>query len=236
MRYNKLFQYEKSGIQKRSVTVTDDLKVETKLIPRFGLPLLVKELSTVVNKNEYKRVNPYKFDTTTDRHVYILYAEPRDNGYEIIRKLIIRQTHKGNFKIPEGTYLYDVLDYFVEIGLLDENYNFIGEVKENIGISTIELVDKDLLISYGFNFPGINRERKQQEKYIKVITPLQECPRGRILHVTHIQDNGTVIGLNANNANDWTRYYIPVSAYEFIDDETLSKLSFGDKRFKQEVL
>jgi hypothetical protein len=235
MRYNKIFQYEKSGVQKRSVTVTDDLRVETKLIPKFGLPLLVKELSSVAIENEYRRINPYKFDTTTDRHVYILYAEPRDNAYEVIRKLIIRQTHKGNFKIPEGTFLYDILDYFAEIGLLDKNYNFIGHVRENIGMSVVELFNVDSLVGLGFKFPWTNDKDSNstsKEKYIKVTIPQEGCPSGRILHITHIQDNGTVIGLNANNSNDWTRYRITVNAYEFIEDEILDNWSVSDKRLK----
>lgn len=154
MRYSKVFKYENKGIHKRDVTVTDDLKVETKLIPKFGLPLLARELSTVAKENEYFRVNPYKFDTDSDRHVYIIYAEPVGNGYEIIKKLIIRKTHKGNIKIPEGTFLYDVLDYFMVSGLLDKDYKFIGHVRENIGMEVIELIDKDTLINLGFKFPA----------------------------------------------------------------------------------
>lgn len=154
MRYNKIFQYEKSGLQRRNVTVTDDLKVETKLIPKFGFSLVVKELSMVAVEGEYRRVNPYKFNTTKDRHVYIEYAEPRESGYEIFEKLIIRKTLGGNFKIPEGTFLYDVLDYFKELKLLDDQYAFIGEVKENIGMEVTELVDKEKLLEQGFTFPA----------------------------------------------------------------------------------
>lgn len=154
MRYNKIFQFEKSGIQKRNVKVTDDLKVETKLIPKYGFPLVAKELSYAAVEGEYRRINPYKFDTTTDRHVYIVYAEPRESGYEITRKLIIRKTQGGNFRIPEGTFLYDVLDYFREIKLLDDHYKFTGEIKENIGMSVIELVDKESLLEQGFTFPA----------------------------------------------------------------------------------
>lgn len=154
VKYNKIFQYEKSGIQRRSVTVSDDSTVETKLIPKFGLPLLVKELSSLVVPGEYKRINPYKFDTTTDRHVYILYAEPRETGYEIIRKLIIRKTNSNNIKIPEGTFLYDVLDYFREIKLLDDQYKFIGNVPDNIGMTIIDVIDKQTLLEQGFKFPS----------------------------------------------------------------------------------
>lgn len=54
--------------------------------------------------------------------------------------------------------------------------------------------------------------------YIKVTVPQPGCPSGRVLHVSHIQDNGTVIGMDARNDDDWTSYYIAKSDYEFIEE------------------
>ena len=56
-----------------------------------------------------------------------------------------------------------------------------------------------------------------EEKYIKVTNPQEGCPRGRVLYVIHIQDNGTAVGLNVKNDNDWTKYYVPNDEYEFVE-------------------
>lgn len=61
--------------------------------------------------------------------------------------------------------------------------------------------------------------KMDKEKYIKVTKPQEGCPSGRVLSVINIQDDGTIIGMNADNENDWTRYYIPSDAYEFIVGE-----------------
>ncbi|GEM_PF-6342436 len=153
MKYNKLFRYEKGGFQKRSVVVDNRWNVETSMLPKTVIPLLAKELSLIGKGSNYKRVNPYKFDNVTNRHVYIEYAEPTLNGYEIMKKMILRCSNKGNFKVPKNTFLFDLLDYFAEIGLLDDEYNFIGKLDIDLNFQVVELHTEEELLSKGFKFP-----------------------------------------------------------------------------------
>lgn len=154
MRYNKLFRYEKGGVQKRLVIVDNNFKVETGMLPKAVLPLLAKELSEICKKSSYKRVNPYRFDNTTSRHVHIEYAEPSLYGYEILNKMVLRFSHKGNFKVPKDTFIFDLVDYFVEIGLLDSNYSFIGNLDSEDNFHVADIVTQDELLEKGFKFPA----------------------------------------------------------------------------------
>lgn len=53
-------------------------------------------------------------------------------------------------------------------------------------------------------------------RFVKVTVPNEGCPKGRVIVVHHIQDNGTIYGMNAEDDKDWTSYYIPKGEYEFI--------------------
>lgn len=154
MKYNKLFRYEKGGFQKRSIIVDNAWNIETSMLPKTVLPLLAKELSEVGKNSNYKRVNPFRFDSVTSKHVYIEYAEPTLHGYELKRKMVLRCSNKGNFKVPKDTFLFDLLDYFVEVQLLDKDYNFIGQLNTDQEFQVVELFSQEELLSKGFKFPA----------------------------------------------------------------------------------
>ena len=154
--YNKIFRSENSGFHNRFITVSTDYKVETSMLPLSILPLLAKELSDVAKVVHYQRINPFRFDTTSNKHVYIEYGSPNKCGYEIIRKQIIRKSNKGNFKIPSETFLFDLIDYFVEIELLDKDYNFISNWEANFKV--IDNHTAESLLSKGFKFPQLEKE------------------------------------------------------------------------------
>lgn len=153
--YNKLLQYKNKGQHKSYVGVDKDYNIVTGFISRQLLPLFAKEMANLVNDYTYIRTNPYRFDIHSDRHIYIEYAEPRNGYYELHRKMIVKKSHAGNFKIPKDVFLFDVLDYLVSTGMLDKDYNFIGKINEKtLDAEIIPLVDEEQLESEGFIFPN----------------------------------------------------------------------------------
>lgn len=121
--------------------------------------VLARELVYVANKQTYKRVCPFKFETI-DNYVYICFAEKSTDqfgkvNYVIKKRKLLKYSNSGNVKVYE-CFLYDLMDYLTYkmeyLSKRDDEY-YIRPFKIRWGdfpYSVNEVVDEEYLRNNGF--------------------------------------------------------------------------------------
>lgn len=48
---------------------------------------------------------------------------------------------------------------------------------------------------------------------VEIAVPQSGCPKGKLLEVVNIRDDGSITGYEYENQNNWTLYYVPKGEY-----------------------